>query len=557
MNLDPHELGEDKLTARAQQGEVEAFEQLVRLYREKAFGIAKRIVRDPVTAEDVVQEALLQAYVHITQLTDVERFAPWLSRIVRNQALMQVRKTERSAPEMLITIMAGRERGQKDGAESGASSDVNWDDLDHILYHMTRSKPQLGSFVEPERELMRRELFVAVRSMMQGLSKRERDVFEAHFFGQLKPQEIAHLFDMTEGGVYKLLTRSRQKVKMERVRHYLRERIDESDSEHKAKVHLPLRVPKDGWPSRLNSFAACVHLSLLHRGASEWVLSDVIGLTGQAFRLNLEAGRIDVSGPLMYFWEPVFAQGVKPLGLRFQHVGDGGLPPTAYMLGEAVAHAREAIGEGIPVIAWDLGSPEFGLLVGYDDNSQQFTGVDGKGMHTLSYDQLGRGGAGGLFVMMLRPIAKKPPLEEALQGALRMIIAHAYGEPTFPGYIGGLAGYEAWQTAIVDGTANPLGNAYNLRVVADAREHAIRFLRRLTTRMGKERNALLFRAEGHYYEAANCLAQLTHLFPFPQGGHLKDRESAREAVRWLCQLKEHEEAGIEALARLLHQLEKE
>jgi DNA-directed RNA polymerase specialized sigma24 family protein len=60
------------------------------------------------------------------------------------------------------------------------------------------------------------------------LNKREREIFEAYFFQQLPPQEIASLFQTTTSNVYNILSRSRAKVQKERIRiyinHYVKER---------------------------------------------------------------------------------------------------------------------------------------------------------------------------------------------------------------------------------------------------------------------------------------------------------------------------------------------
>ncbi|MFD0619106.1 RNA polymerase sigma factor [Paenibacillus sp. GCM10027629] len=76
------------LIERAQQGDHDAFSELVRRHRSNAHAWALGITQDSFMAEDVVQDALLKAFMHLGTLVDVSRFLQWLHTIVRNQAMM-------------------------------------------------------------------------------------------------------------------------------------------------------------------------------------------------------------------------------------------------------------------------------------------------------------------------------------------------------------------------------------------------------------------------------------------------------------------------------------
>ncbi|WP_199613577.1 RNA polymerase sigma factor [Paenibacillus alkalitolerans] len=537
---------EVRLAALAQAGDSTAFGELVRLHRAKAFGIARKIVRDRETAEDVVQDALIQAFRHINRLADVERFAPWLSRIVRNEALMTLRRQVRQAKQSTFSDMEHKVAG------SGGSDDKP--QLDNILYQLSSAKSAADGF-DPQQMYMRQEFLRSVHRMLHCLSAKEREVFEAHFFNELSPQEIAQVLKMTEGSVYKSISRSRQKVKDEQVREYLRETLGLTDGgKRNGKVVLPLRISEEIWKSSQTSVAVCAQIWLRHFGGTDLSISDVMGLTGQAFRLCLETETIGVSGPLMYFWEPVFSEGLANIGLLAKHIGDGGVAPSKYMLLEAVRLARNEIIAGRPVIAWDLSSPGFGLLYGFDDNRQLFTGNDGSGVRTFSYDRMGRGESGGIFILALQRINRSTVMESAVRRTVSMAMAHAYGERTFPGFACGLGAYKAWIGAFRNGSVDPLGNAYTIHVAADARLHAVRYLRGCIDRWDGERAQLAFEAEGYYYETAAIFAKLSAMFPFPSGGQPLNKCTSEEAVKLLTLASEHEEAGLHALSRLSQHL---
>lgn len=67
----------------------------MRKYNGKLFRIARAILKDDSDAEDVLQEAYLDAYRHIGEFRGGAELATWLTRIVINQALMRVRKERR------------------------------------------------------------------------------------------------------------------------------------------------------------------------------------------------------------------------------------------------------------------------------------------------------------------------------------------------------------------------------------------------------------------------------------------------------------------------------
>ena len=72
-----------------------AFEGLMRKYNGKLFRIARAILKDDSDAEDVLQDAYLEAYRHIGNFRGGSELSTWLTRIVINQALMRVRKERR------------------------------------------------------------------------------------------------------------------------------------------------------------------------------------------------------------------------------------------------------------------------------------------------------------------------------------------------------------------------------------------------------------------------------------------------------------------------------
>ncbi|KIL38029.1 hypothetical protein SD70_29130 [Gordoniibacillus kamchatkensis] len=539
-------LADNSLIERARAGDQDAFGELVRRHRAKAFDWARSFARDPHLAEDIVQEALLRAFMHLGTLADMDRFLPWLHRIVRNEALMKLRKGENSGRERTFTgIASGRE-----------AIGVDWGDLDSILHYMAGKMERIDDG-DPAVRLAQNEFLDTIRHLLRCLTPKERAVFEAHFFRQLSPSEIARLFHTTTDNVYQSLSRARHKVREERMRirlqDYIRERKDANTLE-KAVLSLKKGPGSGEWKRCKTSFAGAVYAVLPYSGRDcQYSLSDVMGLTAQAFRLTVEEENIDATGPTMYFWESKFHDGLINLGLESEHAGDGGAPPTPFMLNKGVSHIRRSIGKGMPVVAWDLAAPEFGIIYGYDDPEQLLYAEDARGKKQIPYDGLGRGMSGGLFVMSVTG-EKRIDEWEAVRGALDMAIRHAYGELTFVGYVCGLEAYDCWKEAFLKHRVDPIGNAYTLDIVADARAYAADFLNGLAIKLedaGRGDSAFLAAdAARHYGEAAVALKELSLLFPFPSGGAPNEPETAETAVELIGRAQSAEGAGVRLLERL-------
>ena len=78
----------------AKSGDSAAFELLCKRSANIVFGVARRMMRNKEDAEDVLQEAFKQAFIHLKSFNEHSRFSTWLSRIAINTALMKLRKKQ-------------------------------------------------------------------------------------------------------------------------------------------------------------------------------------------------------------------------------------------------------------------------------------------------------------------------------------------------------------------------------------------------------------------------------------------------------------------------------
>jgi RNA polymerase sigma-70 factor (ECF subfamily) len=162
----------------AQDGNLFAFEEIVRRYQRRVYATAMRIVRRHDVADDVVQEAFLRAHQALGRFDLARPFGPWICRIAANLAVNHVRSPE-SREEAL--------------PETHAETPVP-------------GGSPLAGVLDDE---ARRELARA----MEGLSPDQRAVFVLRVFDELSYKEIAEALEISIGTVMSRLSRGRERLR--------------------------------------------------------------------------------------------------------------------------------------------------------------------------------------------------------------------------------------------------------------------------------------------------------------------------------------------------------
>ncbi len=88
---------EAEIIVRAQSGDLQAYDWLVRKHEQIAFRAAFLITHDQDEAADTAQDAFVNIYRSIKSFQVGRPFRPWLLRVVRNLALNRVRSAQRRA----------------------------------------------------------------------------------------------------------------------------------------------------------------------------------------------------------------------------------------------------------------------------------------------------------------------------------------------------------------------------------------------------------------------------------------------------------------------------
>lgn len=480
------------IITRAAAGDHDALTQLMAAYRREAALWARDIMQDAHLAEDAVQEAFLRLAVKLPGLRSPERFRPWLRRLVRRTA---------------INMLRGADNRTKPVGDLPESADPYW---------ISRTDEPLEETLRRE---MRREAAGSLSAALRGNARRVMEAAEAG----LKPDEAAASLGIARSNVYNLISRSRSKLNEERFRmevdRYLSNRRREGNP-----VRIILEEPRF---SRPYAFLSVALLEVLRYGGdTERSLTSMMGMTGDAFRVGICSG-CDWRGLSTFDWSFAFYGAAERVGWSARCFGRPGrqqlLPEQQVGVLRLIHDAVEA---GMPAVVWNLTINEFELVYGYDDTERVLLGRSHRpGVHRYMYESLGRSSESpGLFAAALD---KRTGAPASVSAVLSGIVKQVRGdEPRVPGFAFGQAAYTEWQSAVLENRLDPLGHAYQVALLAEARQHACRYLEHISLERSirGEARSRLAAASTSYGHSWKTLLNLYPSFPFGMGGVTSSRE---------------------------------
>ncbi len=183
-------MSEEALIRLAQQGDEEAFEQLVHAHDQGVLRLAYNLLRSTEDAYDVYQETFLRAYRNLPTFRFDCSFHTWVYRIATNLCLdfLRRRKVRKEEPGVLE-----RENGERSL-------------LDNVAEQRADSDPQ--------RALLNRELRERINKVLGDLTPRERTVFELRHFQGMRLRAIGEMLGATEEAAKNCLFRATQKMRV-------------------------------------------------------------------------------------------------------------------------------------------------------------------------------------------------------------------------------------------------------------------------------------------------------------------------------------------------------
>ncbi len=177
---------EDQALVRAaQRGDMAAFEELVARHRDKLYARAYSMMRNEEEAIDLSQEAWVKGWQRLAQFHGESSFGTWMTRIVINLCLDELRKQKRQRTESIEAMDEG----------SGG---------------VERQMPIVT--VNPTAGLERAELRQRIDRALGQLSYEHRTVLILHEFEELEYKEIAKVMDCSIGTVMSRLFYARRKM---------------------------------------------------------------------------------------------------------------------------------------------------------------------------------------------------------------------------------------------------------------------------------------------------------------------------------------------------------
>ena len=186
MTAKDHSSADDQSLVRAaQRGEMDAFEELVARHRDKIYARAYSMMRNEEEAIDLSQEAWVKGWQRLRQFQGESGFGTWMTRIVINLCLDQLRKHKRQRTESIEAM----------DEESGG---------------VERHMPVVT--VNPTEGLERGELRKRIDQALGMLSYEHRTVLVLHEFEEMEYKEIARTMGCSIGTVMSRLFYARRKL---------------------------------------------------------------------------------------------------------------------------------------------------------------------------------------------------------------------------------------------------------------------------------------------------------------------------------------------------------
>ena len=170
-------LTDEEIVKRIIDGEAGLFEIIMRRYNRRLFRVTRSIVTNDLEAEDIIQDAYVRAYEHLSQFEGRARFSTWLTKIAIYEAYARVRR-------------------------------IDYRKVDSLSVLETRGLDVKSNGRDPEQQIYDGELKVVLEKAFDALPEDYRSVFMLREIEGLSTAETAECLDISEENVKTRLYRA-------------------------------------------------------------------------------------------------------------------------------------------------------------------------------------------------------------------------------------------------------------------------------------------------------------------------------------------------------------
>jgi RNA polymerase sigma-70 factor, ECF subfamily len=173
------------LVRRAQAGDKEAFEELVRRHQHRVFAVAGGILRRREDVEDIAQQVFVKAYFSLKRFDQRAAFSTWLYKITVNECwdLLRKKKVRPLVYESDLSEEQAQQFSASERVESGAQD--------------------ISDKLEAQQQ---------VELLLQGLDERDRMMLVLKEVEGFAIEEIAEILDLNANTVKVRLFRARRRI---------------------------------------------------------------------------------------------------------------------------------------------------------------------------------------------------------------------------------------------------------------------------------------------------------------------------------------------------------
>lgn len=168
------EWDEKKLVSRAKEGDMEAFELLVKKFQHSIYRLCRGMTGTHQSADDLSQETFIKAYFALSRFRDGTNFYSWIRKIAVNASLNYLKAWKREEPL---------------GERKNLASDL------------------------PQDELQRNQIEEKFQEALKALPPDQKAVFVLRVFDNESYKNISQILNISEGTVMSRLNRARKKLK--------------------------------------------------------------------------------------------------------------------------------------------------------------------------------------------------------------------------------------------------------------------------------------------------------------------------------------------------------